>query len=387
LESHSKYAEFIYARQLSGNKLPEVFINLFIPSRMTWVEQGIALTQNTHFPDAESTEIVIDKSARFRLQLRYPNWVAANNLELRVNGKQLKVKQQPGEFIALERRWKKGDKVQLKLPMQPHLEQLPDGSNYFAVLHGPIVLAAKTKPFASENLTYFADDSRMGHIASGQMCPLEAAPFLLGNSDEFIRQLKPVEGKPLTFNASGLINGQNLQNIELVPFFRVHESRYALYLPYTTAADVEKARAKAAADEQARIALQAQTIDQVTPGEQQPESDHFYKGEQSESGLYGGRHWRHSRAWFSYELTDKKREAKTLQITYNGIDAGRHFEIQINGVVIAKVESTGNAQDFFSVDYPIPEELVKKSNGKYIVKFVARPGSIAGGIYGVRLLR
>lgn len=387
IESHSKYAEFIYARDNTTKKIPDVFVNLFIPSRMTWAEQGIALTQNTRFPDAETTEIVIDKSARFRLQLRYPQWVAVNKLELRVNGKQLKVKQQPGEFIALERRWKKGDRVELKLPMQPHLEKLPDGSNYFAVLHGPIVLAAKTQPFANEKLNYFADDSRMGHIASAQMCPLEAAPFLLGNSDEFIRQLKPVAGKPLTFNASGLINGQNLQNIELVPFFRVHESRYALYLPYTTAANLEKARAKAAADEKARIALQAQTIDQVTPGEQQPESDHFYKGEQSESGLYGGRHWRHSRAWFSYELNDKNREAKTLQITYNGIDSGRFFEIHLNDVVIAKVESTGNTQDFFTVDYAIPEALVKKSNGKYTVKFVAAPGSVAGGIYGVRLLR
>ncbi|MFC3116164.1 beta-L-arabinofuranosidase domain-containing protein [Cellvibrio fontiphilus] len=386
IESHSKYAEFIYARDLD-KKLPEIFVNLFIPSRLNWAEQGISLTQNTQFPDAETTEFVIESSKRFRLQLRYPQWVEQGVLQLRVNGKTIKVKQQPGEFIALERRWKKGDKVELVLPMKPRLEKLPDGSNYYAVLYGPIVLAAKTQPFNGEKVNYFSDDSRMGHIASGQVCPLEAAPFLLGNSDEFIQQLKPVAGKPLTFNASGLINGQNLQQIELVPFFRVHESRYALYMPYSTAADIEKARANAAAEEKARLALQAKTIDQVAPGEQQPESDHFYKGEQAEAGLYNGRHWRHSRAWFSYELNDKNQEAKTLQITYAGIDSGRKFEIQLNGVVIAKVESTGNTQEFFTVDYPIPAELVKKAKGKYTLKFVAAPDSIAGGIYGVRLLR
>ncbi|HCS65138.1 MAG TPA: glycosyl hydrolase, partial [Cellvibrio sp.] len=227
LESHSKYAEFIYARDKKAKQLPEVFINLFIPSHMEWKEQGIKLTQNTLFPDAETTTIVIDKSARFRLQLRYPGWVEAGKLSLSVNGKKVDVTRQPGEFIALERRWKKGDKVELTLPMRSTLEKMPDGSNYYAIIHGPIVLAAKTQPFAGEQLHYFSDDSRMGHIAHGKMCPLEAAPFLLGNSSEFIQQLKPVAGKPLTFNASGLINGQNLKNIELIPFFRLHESRYA----------------------------------------------------------------------------------------------------------------------------------------------------------------
>jgi len=387
LESHSKYAEFIYARNKKAKQNPDVFINLFIPSKMQWKEQGIGLTQTTLFPDEAATQIVIDKSARFNLHLRYPNWVEQGNLELRINGKKEKVNQLPGNYIALERRWKKGDKVELTLPMHTELEKMPDGSNYYAILHGPIVLAAKTQPFANEQLNYFSDDSRMGHIAHGKMCPLEAAPFLLGNSREFIQQIKPVAGKPLTFNASGLINGQNLQQIELIPFFRLHESRYAIYWPYTTAADLEQARAKAAADEQARIALQAKTIDQVAPGEQQPESDHFYKGELSETGIYNGRHWRHTRAWFSYELNDKQREAKTLQITYAGIDSGRRFEIQLNGVVIAKVDLQGNSSEFFTVDYAIPKALVKNANGKYTLKFVAETGSVAGGIYGVRLLR
>lgn len=387
LESHSKYSEFIYARDKKSKQNPAVFINLFISSHMEWKEQGISLTQKTLFPDEAATKIVIGKSAHFRLHLRYPNWVAQGKLELRVNGKKEKVQQQPGEYIALERRWKKGDKVELTLPMHTELEQMPDGSNYYAILHGPIVLAAKTQPFTSEQLNYFSDDSRMGHIAHGKMCPLEAAPFLLGNTSEFIRQLKPVAGKSLTFNASGLINGQNLQHIELIPFFRLHESRYAIYWPYTTAADLEKSRAKAAADEKMRITLQAKTIDQVTPGEQQPESDHFYKGEQSETGLYNGRHWRHSHAWFSYELNDKQREAKVLQITYAGIDAGRRFEIRLNDVLLANIESKGNSKEFFTVDYAIPQALVKESGGTYTLKFIAAPGSVAGGIYGVRLLR
>jgi len=387
LESHSKYAEFIYARAKKSGKPADIFINLFIPSHMEWKDQGIRLTQKTRFPDAESTRVTVDKSARFRLHLRYPSWVEAGKLSLSINGKKYIVKQSPGSFITLDRHWKKGDYIELGLPMHNTLEKMPDGSNYYAVLHGPIVLAAKTQPFSAERLNYFSDDSRMGHIASGKICPLEAAPFLLGNSQTFIQQLKPVAGKSLTFNASGLINGKELDNIELIPFFRLHESRYAIYWPYSTADDLAKVRAQTAASERAQIELKAKTIDQVAPGEQQPESDHFYKGVQSEAGVYAGRHWRHSRAWFSYVLTDVQQQAKTLQITYAGIDAGRRFEIHLNNQLIAKVESIGDTQEFFTVNYSLPAAIVSSAKGKYILKFIAESGSIAGGIYGVRLMR
>ncbi len=387
LESQSKYAEFIYARDKKIKQLPEIFINLFIPSRMELKKEGIYLTQKTTFPDAETVTIVIDRAAHFRLQLRYPSWVAAGALTLRVNGEAVVVQQQPGEFIALDRRWKKGDSVELTLPMRTRLEKLPDGSNYYAILHGPIVLAAKSQPFVDEKINYFADDSRMGHVANGKICPLEAAPFLLGNTQEFISQLKPVPGKALTFNASGLINGKQVKDMELIPFFRLHESRYVVYWPYSKSEDVAQARANAAVEEKARIAVQERTIDQIAPGEQQPESDHFYKGELSEVGVYKGRHWRHSRGWFSYSLNDKKKEAKTLKITYAGVDANRKFEIHLNGVKIANVNLSAQQEDFYTVDYLIPEGLRNGSGGKYTLKFIAQSGSTAGRVFGIRLMR
>jgi hypothetical protein len=56
--------------------------------------------------------------------------------------------------------------------------------------------------------------------------------------------------------------------------------------------------------------LDALTIDQVAPGEQQPESDHFFKAEGADAGVNKGKHWRHATGWFSYDLTDKKSEAR-----------------------------------------------------------------------------
>src|SRR5690606_15249610 len=163
----SKYGEFIYARDISSKKIPQIYVNLFIPSRLTWKEQGIALEQKNLFPDVQSTRIRIDSDKRFALHIRYPAWVEKGQLIVKVNGKKSRISHKPGSYIKLEKNWKKGDLIDIELPMQVHLEQMPGGENYFAALYGLFVLAAKTQPFANEKLQYFADDSRMGHIAKG----------------------------------------------------------------------------------------------------------------------------------------------------------------------------------------------------------------------------
>ena len=77
-----------------------------------------------------------------------------------------------------------------------------------------------------------------------------------------------------------------------------------------------------------------------------------------------------------------------LAINYFSKDNGRKFKILVDNQTIADVvlnEAAGNG--FYSVDYAIPEALVKQSNGVMTVKFVAEKGSVAGGIYEVRLLK
>jgi DUF1680 family protein len=179
IESHAKYGEFIYAHGKDGGTREALFVNLFIPSTLHWREKGVRLTQSNRFPDQAGTRITVDgvaADARFTLKIRYPAWVAAGKLGVRVNGRPVKVDARPGSYFAIERTWRQGDRVDVGLPMTTRLERMPDKSNYYAVLHGPIVLAAKTNPFPGEHLDFLADDTRMGHIAKGQVCPLEAAP-------------------------------------------------------------------------------------------------------------------------------------------------------------------------------------------------------------------
>ncbi|MEO6280854.1 glycoside hydrolase family 127 protein [Roseateles sp.] len=387
IESHARHGEFIYAHDADS-----VYVNLFIASKLDWRERGIQLTQSTRFPDESRTRLTVDSVERegeFALKIRYPGWVAPGALKVKLNGKPVAVKAKPGGHVELRREWKAGDHVDVELPMRTTLEPMPGLKNYVAVLHGPIVLAAKT-PQAGEKLNFTADGSRMGHVAQGPVCPQDSAPVFVSDKADFIRRFKPVPGQPLTFTAPGLIQGRkDADKLQLIPFFRLHDSRYMVYWARSTPAQQSLLRVELAKAEEARLALDAITIDQVAPGEQQPESDHEFKGEGAENGIAGAGRWRHAHQWFSYDLNDPKAEARALRLSFAKGDAGRRFDVVVNGQLIAEVElgKPDTADEIYTRDFPLPADLVRAAAGKLNVKFVAKPGSIAGGLYGLRLLR
>ncbi len=384
IESHARHGEFIYARD--GDAL---YVNLFIASELDWRERGIHLTQSTRFPDESRTRLTVHDPGEFALKIRYPGWVAPGALKVRLNGKLVRVTARPGGHVELRRAWTAGDRVDVELPMRTTLEPMPGLKNYVAVLHGPIVLAAKT-PQAGEALSFTADGSRMGHIAHGAVCPQDAAPVFVSDQADFVRRFKPVPGRPLTFTAPGLIHGpKGADRLLLIPFFRLHDSRYMIYWARSTPAQQSLLRVELAKAEEARLALDAQTIDQVAPGEQQPESDHGFKGEGAENGIEPAGRWRHAKQWFSYELSDPKSEARTLLLSFAKGDAGRRFDLVVNGQRIADIElgQPDTPEEIYTREFPLPAELVRTAGGRLNLKFVARPGSIAGGLYGLRLLR
>jgi hypothetical protein len=384
IESHARHGEFIYAHD--GNAL---YVNLFIASTLNWREHGIHVTQSTRFPDEPRTRLTVDDAGEFTLKIRYPGWVAPGALKVRLNGKPVAVKAKPDGYVELRRRWAAGDHVDVELPMRTKLEPMPGLKNYVAVLHGPIVLAART-PQPDETLNFRADGSRMGHIAQGAVCPQEAAPVFVSDKADFVRRFRPVPGLPLTFIAPGLIQGRKGgENLQLIPFFRLHDSRYMVYWARSTPARQSLMRVELARAEEARLALDAQTIDQVAPGEQQPESDHGFQGEGVESGVAPAGRWRHATQWFSYELSDPQGEARTLRLSFAKGDAGRRFDLVVNGQRIAEVtlERNDAPQEVYTRDFVLPVDLVRAARGKLNVKFVSQANSIAGGLYGLRLLR
>ena len=383
MENHAKYNELIYAHDENS-----LYVNLFIPSRLIWKEKGLSLTQQTNFPEEEKTTLTINavKPTAFAINFRYPSWVAKGALKIKINAKPISVSASPSSYFTINRLWKKGDKIEVYLPMQTTTEQLPDGLNYVSVLHGPIVLAAKTD--TTNMLGLFADDSRMGHVANGKQYPLQEMPLFVSSDSNIANHILPVSGKKLTFTATDIIRPSKYKSLELVPFYKIHNSRYVIYWQKVTPEGLASIQQKMAAEEAENSRLAALTIDVVKAGEQQPESDHFIESESSNTGVNKDRHWRDAKGWFSYKMTDKELQAGKLRVTYYGKDNNRSFKIMVNGISIADVVLDGSHGDeFYTEDYVIPADVLKQAMGQITVKFVASQGSIAGGVYEVRLLK
>ncbi|MFD9482921.1 DUF4986 domain-containing protein [Streptomyces sp. NPDC059991] len=79
--------------------------------------------------------------------------------------------------LRLERQWRVGDTITVRLGPRISAELLPGGSPWVSFPFGPGVLAAEGDRVDLVGL--FADDSRMGHVADGPPRPLEHLPVVL----------------------------------------------------------------------------------------------------------------------------------------------------------------------------------------------------------------
>ncbi|PTB91141.1 glycosyl hydrolase, partial [Marivirga lumbricoides] len=166
LENHTKYGEMIYAHQ--GN---DILVNLFIPSVLEWKDRGVLLEQITDFPLSERIALTIKEikdPSEFTFKVRKPEWLN-REATIKVNDKLINNKQADGYYL-ITRNWNSGDKITIDLPMDTRLEYLPDGSNWAAYMHGPILMASITDATDMDGL--WADDSRMGHVADGDFYPI-----------------------------------------------------------------------------------------------------------------------------------------------------------------------------------------------------------------------
>ena len=383
MENPGKYGRFIYARASDG-----IYVNLFIASELKDPGLGLTLRQDTAFPDEQATRLTLKlaQPEAFTIHLRQPGWVAPGAFTVKVNGASVPVATAPSSYVAIRREWRDGDRLEIALPMHTTTEGLPDGSPWYAILHGPIVLA---HPAGTWELTGLrADGSRMAHVASGPEVPLDRAPVLLAGARVIPTKVvtDPAAG-PLHFRLVDVVEPPAKDGLPLIPFFRLHDARYQMYWESTTRAGLAARQEQLAAAERARAAREAATLDSVAPGEQQPEVEHAYQGEETESGLHNGRHWRHGRQ-FQYTLDARGEKAVTLSVTYSGSDAGRQFDILANGTLIATQELVGEKiGEFVEKRYEIPSAVVASApDGRVTIRFVARKG-LAGGVFDVRLLR
>ncbi len=217
-ENHAKYGEGIYYHDSKS-----IYVNLFIPSELTWKEKGIKLLQQTGYPEEATTHLTIQeiKEGNVPLYIRYPSW-ATSGATIKINGKNVKISQKPGSYIVLDKIWKTGDKIDITYPMSLHLVATNDNPDMAAVVYGPIVLAGDMgtegivapAPYAKDQL-----DFRNIPVPDNIITTLNI------NGRKLNDWLIPVNGKKLEFRTTGVAS----KEITMIPYYQIDKQRNVIY--------------------------------------------------------------------------------------------------------------------------------------------------------------
>lgn len=381
LENHTKYGELIYARADDA-----LLVNLYIPSRLTRKSEGLTLVQETRFPDSNEVNLKFEETPghAFPLRLRLPEWSNINETELYINNKKIKDPALYMGYLDLNRKWKKGDQVTLRLSMKLEAEQLPDHSNYYSLRYGPVVLAARMGTNDMRGL--YADDSRGGHIAHGHQIPLQEIPMLVSEQATLTSNLSKQEGE-LVFTYQGKTFPE--KSLEFIPFFRLHNSRYAVYFMCVNEQEAENIRQTLTRREKLAGELARATVDAVYPGQQQPESDHFIKYDNSQTGMRNNRHFRMAKGYFGYDLkvgTDKATRLTLLVHKDEVKTQPANTRISIGDTELTTApQATDYDEHFTLLTWQLPQALTQ---GTYAIRFAPRTeGAQTDRIYEVRIIK
>jgi DUF1680 family protein len=353
MESHAKHGDSIY-----WHDDERLYINLYIPSELSWAERGLELVLDSELPLQGEVRISVRRAEGalpLTLALRIPVWASGTTLQL--NDEPIDI-ESDGGYALITRSWQSGDSLSLSMPMKLRLEPTPDDPGTVAVLHGPLVLAAD-----------------LGAANSEWSGP---APALIGEAllEAF---------KPLPENSHFKVTTAEPEALTFVPFFAQYDRRSAVYFRRFDRAGWQTELLHQAEQSAISIALDVRSIDLVVLGDEASEAGHGLLSDISYAVIYRGRPGRDARSdgFFEFEMSPEP-GAMVLRLTYWGGERHRNFGILVNGERIANELLEGNlGERFVDMDYPLPEGL----EAPLRVRIQPEPGSRAGPVFGARLLR
>ncbi|MBT2514172.1 glycoside hydrolase family 127 protein [Arthrobacter sp. ISL-30] len=383
LENHARYGEFIYSRRDD-----DLLVNLYIASELDWSERGLTVRLETDFPrsDVATLHVTAESPTAATVRLRRPAWAAEMSVD--VDGSPADAGAPfsaatdagtvDGGYVPVHRVWEGTSTITVRLSPELRAELLPDSSPWVSFLYGPVVLAARVGATGVEG--FEANDTRMGHVASGPLLPLSETPI--------VAAVNPLDSISLSSRASltadlAAVDAEGRpRTIQLEPFFGIHDERYTVYWPVgdheSRAAELRRLDREAAA--------QGEVVDSVVAGEQQPEADHSFNGESTRAGGQDGIHWRSATGWFSYTLSDVRKQASLLRVRFRAVE-GRAHGLRLNGVVLLEAVNSWREGDQDVSDFAIPEEARNAGDdGRLVFAVHALPGALSGDLLAVELL-
>ena len=137
--------KYIYTRSEDG-----LMVHQYISGEVRMEDDDTTRVRvESGLPWSGNVKITIHTKAprKFSLYLRQPSW--ADSFQVEVNGNPLEYEARPGHYMDLERTWKKGDTVILKMGMVPRLvhgdPRVKANRGRAAIMYGPLVYCLEDK--------------------------------------------------------------------------------------------------------------------------------------------------------------------------------------------------------------------------------------------------
>ncbi|MEV7191316.1 beta-L-arabinofuranosidase domain-containing protein [Streptomyces sp. NPDC093510] len=207
MESATKYQDSVYfAKAAADGSRGALYVNLHMPSKLTWAEHGVTVTQTTGYPYEQGTTLTVHgRAADFDLRLRVPSW-SAGGFTVKLNGRTVQGDSRPGGYFSVARTWRDGDTVRVSVPFRLRTEPAPDDPHVQTLFYGPVALAARD---ARKDLL------RLGLYRNAAL------------SGDLLPTFTPVPGKPLHPTLDGIAFGPFAEGTEdpTHVYFRRHEPR------------------------------------------------------------------------------------------------------------------------------------------------------------------
>lgn len=179
-----------------------VYVNLYVPSTLRWSENNAALslTQEGEYPYEDHVTFMVTASRPTELAMNFRIPVWAEGASIFVNGARQNGLAVPGQFAAIRREWKTGDRVELELPLKMRFETIdPQHTDTVALLRGPLVLMAvkqqQTSPLPKLTREQLLAAKRVGERqwqVSSESGPVTLLPFTSLGSLPYTTYLKVI---------------------------------------------------------------------------------------------------------------------------------------------------------------------------------------------------
>ena len=188
-----------YAYSISGDTL---WVNLY--GQNVLKTKDLEVEQQTSYPWDGRITLTVRKAKRLAsIRMHIPSW--STNMSLKLNGQPILA-----EDLRQPRKWKKGDTIELDLPMKARLVEanplVEEAKNQIAVVRGPIVYCLEGQDIEGDHrindIAIPADiqfTEKKITICDRDMVVLEGEALLVNNdpwfNNQLYRDLRPVEKK------------------------------------------------------------------------------------------------------------------------------------------------------------------------------------------------